>query len=211
MGSTTLFKAVFLNPEQVVHFYACTCSGLLKTALNNVLLPTLFNVVNNVVQHCWAWISLQSGVTMLNNIVDNINSKTLFNAVFNCPEQVVWFLLCRGQCLSRSQTPPWWTWYNLHYMNSLSTIYGKTINYGMTSVWQEASAEESESKKICAHALDRILSWIPGIIYTRPTYGTPFRTKDKSVGESEFLSVENRTKVLKNQNSFRDSDKSVRE
>ena len=25
---------------------------LLKTALNNVLLPTLFNVVNNIVQHC---------------------------------------------------------------------------------------------------------------------------------------------------------------
>ena len=28
------------------------CSGLMKTALNNVVLPTLFNVVNNVVQHC---------------------------------------------------------------------------------------------------------------------------------------------------------------
>ena len=24
MGSTTLFKAVFINPEQVVRFYACT-------------------------------------------------------------------------------------------------------------------------------------------------------------------------------------------
>ena len=29
-----------------------TCSGLMKTALNNVVLPTLFNVVNNTVQHC---------------------------------------------------------------------------------------------------------------------------------------------------------------
>ena len=29
-----------------------TCSGLMKTALNNVVLPTLFNVVNNIVQHC---------------------------------------------------------------------------------------------------------------------------------------------------------------
>ena len=28
-----------------------TCSGLMKTALNNVVLPTLFNVVNNIVQH----------------------------------------------------------------------------------------------------------------------------------------------------------------
>ena len=29
-----------------------TCSGLLKTALKNVVLPTLFNVVNNIVQQC---------------------------------------------------------------------------------------------------------------------------------------------------------------
>ena len=28
-------------------------SGLMKTALNNVVLPTLFNVVNNIVQHCY--------------------------------------------------------------------------------------------------------------------------------------------------------------
>ena len=28
-----------------------TCSGLMKTALNNVLLPTLLKVVNNIVQH----------------------------------------------------------------------------------------------------------------------------------------------------------------
>ena len=28
------------------------CSGLMKTAMNNVLLPTLFNVVNNIVQYC---------------------------------------------------------------------------------------------------------------------------------------------------------------
>ena len=29
-----------------------TCSGLMKTALNNAVLPTLFNVVNNIAQHC---------------------------------------------------------------------------------------------------------------------------------------------------------------
>ena len=29
------------------------CSGLMKTALNNVLLPTLFKVVNNIVQQCY--------------------------------------------------------------------------------------------------------------------------------------------------------------
>ena len=29
-----------------------TCSRLLKTGCNNVVLPTLFIVVNNIVQHC---------------------------------------------------------------------------------------------------------------------------------------------------------------
>ena len=29
-----------------------SCSGLIKTALNNVVLPTLFNVVNSIVQYC---------------------------------------------------------------------------------------------------------------------------------------------------------------
>ena len=29
-----------------------TCSVSMKTALNNVVLPALFNVVNNIVQHC---------------------------------------------------------------------------------------------------------------------------------------------------------------
>ena len=31
-----------------------TCSYLMETALNNVLLPTLFKVFNNIVQHCYA-------------------------------------------------------------------------------------------------------------------------------------------------------------
>ena len=35
------------------------------------MLHTLFNVVNNIERFCWAW-SPQSGVTMLNNIADNI-------------------------------------------------------------------------------------------------------------------------------------------
>ena len=64
-----------------------TCSGLMKTALNNVVLPTLFNVVNNIVQHCWAWISPQSGVTMLNNIVDNTEQCGQHNIVQGCFHQ----------------------------------------------------------------------------------------------------------------------------
>ena len=49
-----------------------TCSGLMKTAMNNVLLRTLFKVVNNIVQHCYVCLQASSGSTILNNIVDNI-------------------------------------------------------------------------------------------------------------------------------------------
>ena len=35
MGSTTLFKAVFINPEQVVRFYACTGEGLLHACISS--------------------------------------------------------------------------------------------------------------------------------------------------------------------------------
>ena len=52
-------------------------------------MATLLNVVNNIVQHCWAWISPQSGVTILNNIVDNIEQCWLHNTAQ--PEQVVRF------------------------------------------------------------------------------------------------------------------------
>jgi hypothetical protein len=49
------------------------------TGLNNVLLPTLFTLVNNIVEP-------GSGVTILFNImlttVNNVGSKTLFNPVF---------------------------------------------------------------------------------------------------------------------------------
>ena len=49
-----------------------TCSGLMKTSLSNVLLPTLFKVVNNIVQHCYICLQASSGSTILNNIVDDI-------------------------------------------------------------------------------------------------------------------------------------------
>ena len=41
-------KNDFLRRQQTVH--SPKCSALMKTALNNVLLPTLFNVVNNTEQ-----------------------------------------------------------------------------------------------------------------------------------------------------------------
>ena len=36
--------------ESITQQKRTTCSGLMKTALNNVLLPTLFKVVNNTEQ-----------------------------------------------------------------------------------------------------------------------------------------------------------------
>ena len=51
---------------------------LLRTRLNNVVLPTLFKVVDNIV-------TPNSGSTILFNVVDNyeqnVGSTTLFNAV----------------------------------------------------------------------------------------------------------------------------------
>jgi hypothetical protein len=43
---------------------------LMKTGLNNVLLPTLFTVVNNIEQYCYTRFS-----------VNNVGSKTLFSPV----------------------------------------------------------------------------------------------------------------------------------
>jgi 3D (Asp-Asp-Asp) domain-containing protein len=40
---------------------------LMKTGMNNVLLPTLFTVVNNIEQYC---VTPDSGSTILFNIVD---------------------------------------------------------------------------------------------------------------------------------------------
>ena len=45
---------------------------MLQTGLNNAVLHTLFNVVNNTERVVEPGSSLQSSVTILNNIVDNI-------------------------------------------------------------------------------------------------------------------------------------------
>ena len=66
----------------------------MKTGLKNVLLPTLFNVVNNIVQHCHTWLQAKFRLINLFSIVDKLNnagSKTLFQPVFIMPEQVVHF------------------------------------------------------------------------------------------------------------------------
>ena len=60
---------------------------LSKTGLNNVLLPTLFNVVNNIVQHCYT--RLQAGFRLKNlfSIVDNIEQCGQHNIVESCFQQ----------------------------------------------------------------------------------------------------------------------------
>ena len=59
---------------------------LLKSGLN-VVLPTLFNVVNNIEQVVEPESNPQSGVTMLNNIVDNIEQCGQHNIVQSCFQQ----------------------------------------------------------------------------------------------------------------------------
>ena len=66
---------------------------LLETGLNNVLLPTLFNVVNNAEQVVGPESSLQSDVTMLNNIVDNIDQCGQHDTVQSRFQQLVF--VCR--------------------------------------------------------------------------------------------------------------------
>ena len=45
----------------------------LKTGCNNayVVGATLFNVANNIVQHCYIWLRANSGSTILFNIIDD--------------------------------------------------------------------------------------------------------------------------------------------
>ena len=62
---------------------------LLKTGLNNVVLPILLIVVNNIEQVVEPESSPQSGVTMLNNIVDIIEQCGQHNIVQSCFQQPV--------------------------------------------------------------------------------------------------------------------------
>ncbi len=51
-----------------------TCSRLLKTGCNNVVLPTLFIVVNDIVQHC---------ATLLHPVFNNLEQVIIFGHVVN--------------------------------------------------------------------------------------------------------------------------------
>ena len=45
----------------------------MKTGLNNVVLPTLFNDVNNIVRHFYSGLQADAGLTTLFIIVDNMH------------------------------------------------------------------------------------------------------------------------------------------
>ena len=50
-----------------------TCSGLWKQDWTMFCCPcTLFNLVNNIIEHCYTWLRADSGSRMVNNIVDNV-------------------------------------------------------------------------------------------------------------------------------------------
>ena len=62
------------------------------------MLLTLFNVVNNIEQNVESESARKSGVTMLNNIVDNIEQCGQHNIVQGCFQQPLTardFLLCK--------------------------------------------------------------------------------------------------------------------
>ena len=62
------------------------------------MLLTLFNVVNNIEQNVESESARKSGVTMLNNIVDNIEQCGQHNIVQSCFQQPLTardFLLCK--------------------------------------------------------------------------------------------------------------------
>ena len=66
---------------------------LLKTRCNDVVGATLFLVVNNIKQYSWARIGPQSGVTMPNKIVYDIEQRCPNNIVASCFQQLLF--ICR--------------------------------------------------------------------------------------------------------------------
>ena len=76
---STIYLVVLLHVHGKKFSFIITSLTLIKTALNNVLLPTLFIVVSNIEQYCWAWIDPQSGVSMLNNTVELESRVTILD------------------------------------------------------------------------------------------------------------------------------------
>ena len=66
----------------------------MKTELNNVVLPILFDVVKNIVQYCYT--RLQAGFRLNNlfSIVDNIEQCGQRNIVQSCFQQFPIIFMC---------------------------------------------------------------------------------------------------------------------
>ena len=63
-----------------------TCLGLM-TRVEQCLLVTLFNIVDNIVQHCYTWLQVIQAA--------NIGTKmALLNVIFINPEQIMRFYAC---------------------------------------------------------------------------------------------------------------------
>ena len=93
---------------------------MLKTGSNNVVGATLFLVVNSNEQYCWAQISLQSGVTMLNNIVDNVEQCCPNNVVASGFQQLLIF----GRVIQNATIlPAWRFWHKIIIITSLMTYH----------------------------------------------------------------------------------------
>ena len=60
-----------------------------KPGLNNVLPSTLFNVVNNIVQHCFPLIQARQYCSILFTTMNNVGSKTLLNPTFINREVII--------------------------------------------------------------------------------------------------------------------------
>ena len=104
VDSTTLHThSCFQQPSTTRNFYACTqqkTHNLFWPDENSIEQCCAAHIVQGFQQYWtswWAWISLQSGVTMLNNIVDIIEQCGQQNTVQCCFHQVVRFLLCTQQ------------------------------------------------------------------------------------------------------------------
>ena len=63
------------------------CNRLLKTGCNNVVGATLFLVVNDIVQHCYTWLRVDLGSTILFNVVNNQEQCCPNNIVASCFQQ----------------------------------------------------------------------------------------------------------------------------
>ena len=104
---------------------------LLKTGLNNVVLPALFNVVNNIVQHCYTGLRAWFRLNNVFNIVDNIEQCRQHNILQSCFQQPSTTLPSMYTRKNAQPVEGWWKqpWTMLccPHCSMLSTILFSTV------------------------------------------------------------------------------------